>query len=140
MQFSFCKKSVFSILFLLSFLFGTICGVLLFRFLYVLHDGWLEQYGELLVYRSSGFGFSFVFTSFLPFMALFLLGIIPEGYQIVPVLIAIRGCLLSYFLSFCQICGASSGIMFYRNLVLLPIFYLISRYLWVHHSFHREIL
>ena len=138
MQFSFCKKSVFSVLFLLSFLLGTICGVLLFRCVYVYHSDWIVDYGSALFIRIDRISISCLAFALIPFVSLFLLSIFPEGYRVLPVLIAVRGCLLCYFLCLCHVGGISYGAVFCRNLFLLPLFYFVSRHIWVYRPFHRE--
>ncbi len=138
MRFSFCKNSVFSILFLVSFLLGTICGVLLFRAVYVLHPGWIEDYGSALVQAASHAGLSRFLFALMPFLVLFLFGVFSEGYRLVPVLIAARGCFLCYYLSCCQVSGSGGGPVLFRNLILLPVFYLLSRYIWVYCPLLRE--
>ncbi len=140
MRFSFCKNSVFSILFLVSFLSGTICGVLLFRAVYVLHPVWITEYGRTLVECASILGFSNMFFVLMPFFLLLLLGMFSLGYRLIPIFVACRGCLLSYFLSCCFVSGIGGGVILRRNLVLLPLLYLISLHIWVYRPFDRYIL
>ena len=138
MRFSFCKKSVFSVLFLVSFLLGTICGILLFRSVFVLHPGWIVDYGTALSMGTSRGGISCLFFSVMPFLVLFLLGMFSAGYRLIPALISVRGCLLCYYMSCCHVSGSVFGAVLCRNLFLLPLFYLLSRHIWVYRPFYRE--
>ena len=138
MRLRFCKNSVFSILFLVLFLLGTICGIFLFRAMYVLHAGWITEYGTALMEPSSHGALSCLFALLLPFLLLFLFGILPEGHRLILLLVAVRGCLLCYCLCCCQISGAGFYSVLIRNLFLLPLFFLFSRYVWARCPFHRE--
>ena len=137
MRFLFCKKSVFSILFLISFLLGTTCGVLLFRYIHVAHRLWISDYGLLLASVSSAGILLRLLFVLVPFFALYLLGLFSEGFRMVPFLIAVRGCILAYYFSCCYVSGISVRSVIIKNIVLLPLYYYFSGYIWVNCPFDR---
>ena len=140
MRFSFCKNSVFSILFLVFFLLGTICGIILFRAVYSAHPVWIRLYGVLLYNSSSLHHVSRCIFPLIPLFIMVLIGFAKGAYRFVPFLIMLRGCLLSYYLSFSFVCSLDSGYLLIFNFILLPLFYLISRYIWTYTLFDREVL
>ena len=131
MRFQFCKNSVFSILFLISFLIGTICGILLFRAVHILHPSWIVEYASALSSVSTARFFRSAFFLILPFLPVWLIGQFPNGYRFVPLLTSMRGCFLSYCLSCCYVGGVSSLPVVYRNAFFVPLYYLFCQYVWV---------
>ena len=116
-----CKNSVFCMLFLVSFAFGTICGVLLFRLLADCENDWILVYGRSLP-ASYGLGW------LRPLLLAALLGLVGWGRLMIPVLIFCRGLLMAYLVSVLHSCSLGLGSALFRGLIMLPLFFLIC--LW----------
>lgn len=130
MRFSFCKKSVFCILFLLFFALGTICGVLFLRCLLTEDVTWLRSYcAELDHSNRSGVLLTLWFL-LLPFLGAFAVGLTPFKDKLFPALFFLRGCFCVYAVGAFYTLGIPLTGILLRNLVLLPIFYAVCRELW----------
>ena len=129
-----CRISVFCILFLVLFLFGTICGVLLFRLLSSRQGEWVLAYGQVLA--GEALPESRVFSWLRPLAVVLLMGIVPWGRRFVPVLIVLRGLLMAYFVSMRFACGQSLEPAVLRGAAMLPLFFAVS--LWTFHAFPQE--
>lgn len=122
MQFVFCKKSVFCALFLIFFLLGTICGILLFRSILKSDYLWLCFYCRLLEQYLSGFSFASIFYLLLPFFVLYFVSLLPSGEWFVLGIVFLRGCIFSYFTSAAYFCSVSSRPLMFAALFLFPLF------------------
>ena len=121
---SFCRKTVFSILFLFSFAAGTICGVLLFRIMLPFGQAWIVDYCVSLRDSRSG---PLIFRLLLlvrPFLVVFAAGLLPFRRRLIPILIALRGCLLAYTCAAFYFCQVVFTAYLLRNLLCLPLYYL----------------
>lgn len=124
----FCKKSVFSILFLFFFIGGTICGVLLLRAVFFLRPDWLSQYCTALITTEPAGVLRHLLFLVYPLLCVIAVGLTPLRRHIIPVLIALRGCLLAYSCSAFYVCGISWFAFLMRQLLLLPLFYLLCAF------------
>ena len=134
MLFSFCKKSVFSILFLLLFFLGTICGILLFRFIFIVCPEWIRAYGSVIEMSADPFSFQSILIAAVPFLLIFFSGFCTWGQKLIYAVIFLRACFLSYYSSVI-FCAAVSQRQFliYRFLLLLA-FYFFCQHFWVSSS------
>ena len=129
--FSFCKKSVFSILFLLSFVAGTICGNLMVRVAVLADPEWISRYSnELILSVPSSILLQILFCA-IPFLAAVGIGALPFGSKLLLFLIGLRAYFLSYFLSVCYLTGIPVFLYLFRCICLLPLFYLLCQRIWL---------
>lgn len=119
----FCKKTVFSILFLISFAVGTICGVLLFRLMLPRGQDWILDYCVSLRHSMSVPPIFQVLLLVRPFLIVFAAGLLPFRRKLIPALIALRGCLLAYTCSAFYSCDVVFTAYLLRNLLCLPLYY-----------------
>jgi len=128
-----CRISVFCILYLVLFLLGTICGVLLFRLLCSRQDGWILAYSRVL--SEETLPGSRLFSWLRPLIVVVLLGLVPWGKRFIPVLIVLRGLLMAYFVSALFACGQPMGPAVLRGATMLPLFFAVS--FWSFYAFPR---
>ncbi len=113
-----CRKSVFCSLFLLIFLFGTICGVFLFYLGYDDNPDTFVSYGLHLSARNLLF-------SFLPLLFVLLLGFASWGCRLIPALVTFRGLLMSYRICVLYTSGVNLLNSLTYDVILLPIFFFL---------------
>ena len=130
MRFSFCKNSVFCILFLLFFSLGTICGVLLLHCVLRSDSQWVRAYCTALASQGGRGAFLNLWFLLLPFLAAFAIMLLPGGDKLLPVLFFLRGCVCTYSIGACLALQIPLTGILLRNLFLLPAFYAFSRKLW----------
>ena len=131
MIFTFCKKSVFSVIFLVFFLIGTICGIFLFRALYYSNAKWLIEYCRALeCMYVPGMLYQLLFL-LLPFLCVFAAGLTSFCRKLIPGLVAARGMVFSYFICAIITVDFDCRTVFLRNLILLPLFYVFCRYVFI---------
>lgn len=126
-----CKNAVFSVLFFVSFCLGTIFGVFLLRVISKNGSEWLTSYCTVLEQAEALSPGSALFALLRPVMLVFVAGMIPKGYRLLPVLIFFRGCLTAYTASACYITGMTLSLVILRGLVLLPLFYFFCRWVYL---------
>lgn len=119
-----CKKSVFCVLFLICFFTGTICGVLLFNFVYSTHAEWSASYFDSLLLTSDAAAGAF-FTSLAPLVFVYFLSLLPAGKRLLPVCVVWRGCCASYLYCFAYSAGSRVSGFLFRELLLLACFYAV---------------
>lgn len=131
MLFSFCKKSVFSILFLLFIFLGTICGVLLFRCIFVARPGWISDYCVSLGISSFTASVQQFVVLSVPFFLVWIAGMTAYAHRAILVIILLRGCLLSYYL--CALYSADAAVFphIIRSFPALLFFFIICQAVWV---------
>lgn len=124
-----CRNSVFCIFFLVLFLAGTICGVLLFRLAADRSANWLLAYGRKLqrdgLYLAWG-------PWVRPLLAAGVLGLVPWGRRVLPWLILLRGLLTAYGVCVAYGCGLSLAPAALRGLILGPAYFLVC--LWSYNA------
>ena len=128
MEALFCRKSVFSITFLVFFCVGTICGVLLLQFFLDADPLWLSAYGKALSRGNGLWSFRrILFLLWPPALAaaVGVAGLQGAGY---PLLILMRGCTASYTAAAYYLSGHGFFDFVLPECVLLVCFYLICRY------------
>lgn len=125
-----CRNSVFCTLFLVCFLVGTICGILLFRWLSNDKGAWVLRYGASLLTSERIHFASLLLSIFRPALLAFLAGVVSFGYRAVPVLVFVRGALMAY----CGCVFLSTGniplMFFLRGAGTLVLFYSASCWSW----------
>ena len=126
-----CRISVFCTLFLVLFLLGTICGVLLFRLLCSDQDRWILTYSRIL--SAGGLPGSRLFSWVRPLIVAVLPGLVPWGKRVIPVLVLLRGLLMAYLASALFACGLPLGGVVLRGATMLPLFFAVS--FWSYHAF-----
>ena len=119
-----CKNSVFCAQFLFFFLVGTICGTWLYRCSDSVGIARLELTGLM---TEEAVDWSSVLSVLRPLVMAGLACIHPFGYHVLPVLVTMRGLLMSY--AFCAVlcAGLSPGPLILRGMLLLPLFYSLCR-------------
>ena len=125
-----CKNSVFCVFFLLCFFVGTICGTLIFRIIFNLHGAWVGAYYADL-YRDGENSFFCLFASCLrPLVSALLLGSLSYRKRLIPALIALRGCGISYFLCFaiCAQCRILPVLV--TEITVLAAFFCVCHFLY----------
>lgn len=120
-----CKNSVFCGFLLLCFSVGTICGVLFFRLLLVSCGDWAADYFIDLIRSDTGSFLKLFFSRLRPFLVISVLSACPLRIRLIPLLVFLRGCAVSYFFSaaFCAGCSVFSPA--FGFLIFL------SAYLWL---------
>ena len=127
---NFCKNSVFCILFLVFFFFGTICGVFLFSYYIDKNASLLSIYMRELSEHDAQFYISLLISMLRPFLLVYLLWLLPFHHMFVFVPVFCRGLLFSFYLS-AQIATAGSIIScLFLNLFALPLFFCFCRCLF----------
>ena len=128
MQGLFCRKSVFSITFLLFFCVGTICGVLLLQFFLDSDPLWLSAYSQEIFHSSSLRSLHGILFRLWPLALVFSAGL--AGLQRIGFLplILFRGCMASYTAAAYYLSGNIFFGFILPECVLLVGFYLICRY------------
>ena len=116
-----CRNSVFGILFLLWFFFGTICGVLLFR-LSGMSSRWVRAYCAALEAEQARL-LPAVCTWIRPLLAVPVLALVPWGIRVMPWLIAWRGCVMAFSASACYVGGGAVWPLVLRGFFLLLFYY-----------------
>ena len=124
----FCKKSVFSILFLVFFIGGTICGVLLLRVVFLMRPDWLDQYCAVIYHAEPSDRLRHLLFLAYPLLSVVAAGLTPFKLRIIPILILLRGCLLAYSCSAFYVCGLSCFGFLIPQLFILPLFYLLCAF------------
>lgn len=127
----FCKKSVFGILFFGCFGLGTIYGAVLARAGAVSDFPWLCSYCQALTAAAPpGIGLRLWFRA-LPFGIAVLLGHLPGATRLLPLLVALRGVLLSYCLAVCYLARIPATGYWLWSAALLPLFYMLCQKIWL---------
>lgn len=126
-----CKNSVFCILFLFYFFLGTICGIFLFRKLQGAHCAWITAYCTALTQMNPPDLLKQLFFICKPLAIALVLGICPSGYRLIPILIAVRGCIMAYIAAFYAVSGLPPAALVFRWLLFLPVFYYLC---WLAYS------
>lgn len=105
-----CKNSVFCGFLLLCFSVGTICGVLFFRVLLVSSGSWMTDYFIDLTCSDTGSFLKLFCSRLRPFLIISVLSACSFRFRLIPVLVFLRGCAVSYFFSaaFCAGCTVFS--------------------------------
>ena len=134
MRFSFCKNSVFCVLFLLFFLMGTICGVFLLRCLIVADRQWLAFYCCELDRLMPTSLFLRIWFQLIPFLVALVIRLSSCQDKLYPVLFFIRGCLITYSIGALLINDVVVTRVLLRNVLMLPAFYAFCRWLWCEQS------
>lgn len=127
MHFLFCKKSVFSVLFLIFFLLGTICGIFLLRCILLSDNSWLSAYCSLLQRSPSGHPLMVLWFYVLPFLGVLVTAILPGGARLVYLLAFFRGCFLAYTFGAFYFLGISFRPVLLRSMLTLPMFFALCR-------------
>ena len=122
-----CKKSVFCILFLLCYFLGTICGVLLFRFLAGANDGWVRRYSAALFCETPD-GWNVLFSFCRPLLLAAAAGMLSCGNRLIVWLIVLRGALTAYAAAAAWAAGCSLTPLLMRGIILMPLFFAVCRW------------
>ena len=131
-----CRNSVFCIQFLVYFLAGTICGVLLFRWLSNSNGRWILQYGAAFLCPEHMRFDSWMFSVCRPVLLAFLTSIVPQMSRLLPVLVVFRGVLMAYCACVFLSIGALPLLICLRGAVVLILFYAASCWSWYRWSCH----
>lgn len=126
-----CKNSVFAVLFLVCFLLGSLCGVLLLRMGLCQNAQWIIFYCRAMDPLT---GIRLLEMSLLwacPMLLVVLIGFM-SWQRLLPWLIAVRGLVLSYTMAAYWSAGLSLWAPARRNVVLLPLFYALCCWVWCH--------
>ena len=129
-----CKNAVFSIVFFLFFIFGAICGALLFRMISQKSGTWIADYCLALSGAGPLSTGAFLFVLLRPVLLVLVAGMIPGGHRTLPILIFLRGCLMAYSASACFVTGVSPAFVIFRGVILLPLFYFFCRWVYLMQS------
>ena len=122
-----CKKSVFCILFLLCYFLGTICGVLLFRFLAGSNDSWVRRYSTVLFCETPN-GWYVLFSFSRPLVFAAAAGMLSCGNRLIFWLIMLRGALAAYAAAAVWAAGCSLMPPLMRGIILMPLFFAVCRW------------
>lgn len=129
-----CKKSVFCVCFLISFLVGTICATLLFQCLWCGNYAWLSQYCGALVFEFTSP--VCVFLHLLrPLILMAALACLPMGHRAVFPLVFVRGFLFAFSSCAALLNGSGLSMILLKNLIIMPIFYSIGLLVFVQRPF-----
>lgn len=129
-----CKKSVFCVCFLISFLFGTICATLLFQCLLGRNYAWLSNYCDALVFKFASP--VCVFLHLLrPLILMVVLAFLPAGHRAVLPMVFARGFLFAF--SACAALLSDNGlrIVLLKNLAIMPVFYSLGFLVFIQRPF-----
>lgn len=118
-----CRNSVFCVQFFFFFLFGTICGIWLYRCMLGRRGVWITAYCELLFSGLAVDGWALGLAWIRPLVLAWLAGLHPRGAVAVPSLVFFRGVLTAYSVSALLWAGLSVWPVVSRGLVVLPVFY-----------------
>lgn len=128
-----CRNSVFCVIFCFWFFLGTICGILLFRILTSDRGNWIEAYCSALYDEQTVGLWSLILCWFRPLVLVGLLGLVPWGFRVLPVLIFLRGALIAYASAAWYFSGLDPVWIVVRGLTLLPLYVGLCR--WTYFSF-----
>ena len=132
MAHNFCKKSVFCILFLFFFAIGTICGVFLCQMVLIAAPDWMFCYCAALAKSDTAGGVRRFFFLLWPFLAVFAVGLTPMRRKLIPIAVALRGCLLAYCCTALYMSGSLSFFFIVLNALLMPIYFILCAFLFCH--------
>lgn len=135
---SFCKKSVFSILFLLSFAFGTICGNLFIRASVRPEAEWIISYCEVINHSLTFDFFVLLFHSSIPFLMAAIVGVARLPLPVLFFVVGMRGCFLTYYFAICYLSGVSTFWYCIRSTILVSLFYILCREIWIRSNRHND--
>lgn len=123
-----CRKSIFDVLFLMLFCFGTICGILFLRCLLLEEPEWLLSYCSAAVgMHNPDSGLLKLLLWLWPLLAVVAAGLSPWSKQLLCGLIILKGCLLAYYAGACYVTG-QRGSQLLWELLQLPFFYCLCRF------------
>lgn len=130
MRLSFCKNSVFCVLFYVSFFLGTICGVLFLRCMLVNNYLWLSAYCHELQRTAPNSFLLLGWFQLLPFLAAVLIYFLPHKDKLFPALIFLRGCISAYTVGAYYMLDVPLADILLYSLLLFPAFFAVCRWLW----------
>ncbi len=130
MRFSFCKKSLFSILFLVFFFLGTICGILLLRFILICDNSWMTAYCLTLESSGPSRGLMSLWFHLWPFLSALAIYFLPHKDKLFLVLFFLRGCICAYTIGAYYAMGVPLMDVVLKNLLIFPVFFAFCRRLW----------
>jgi hypothetical protein len=129
-----CKKSVFCAVFLICFLIGTICGVLLYETVSSAHPEWSRSYFLCIYEADHTFSAGSLYAVLAPMILLWVVSLLSFGDRLANLLVVWRGCCASYLFCFAYTSGVSVLGMIFRELLLLAAFYFIYQTLFTEHD------
>ena len=132
-----CKKSVFCVLFLLSFFIGTICGVFCFRCVSA-QMSTLSQYTSFIS-SNAAFYVNLLRASLRPLIIVALIGICPAGAKCVWALIIARGFLVTYLCCTVGCCFGDLLVIYVKELLFLPLFYWLCFWAYTRWDISRHL-
>ena len=127
-----CRKSVFCVQLLFFFAVGTICGILVFRWLVNSNSGWIRPYCLELLQSFENKIWTFLLSSLRPLLLICLLATFSWGPRLFPAFFFVRGFLASYCSSAFLTCGVLPGILLLRDVILISALYTISCWSWIY--------
>lgn len=124
-----CKSSVFCVSFLVCFLLGCICGLLLLRIVLCRNAQWLCQYCQSLEPLHGKRMLEAILLWICPMMLLLVVYLM-SWQRLLFWLVAVRSACMAYSLGAFWVAGMSVWDLMRRNVILLPVFCIGCALVW----------
>lgn len=131
MRFSFCKNSVFCVIYFFLFFIGTICGVVLLRYALRSDIRWLNSYCLALRSAEPASIWLAAWFRFLPIMVLIAIYFLPHRNKLISLFILFQSCLCTYTVGMCFILDQPQFDVLVRNCLFFPVLYFVAQRLWI---------